>query len=154
MRRPPGLTFLDHTADVGIAVTAPTLASLFHRAGLGMLALLRGEEEHEAAAGEEAPEDPTDAPADGPDWTTVEAEASEPAWLLAAWLRELLFLHETEHRDYAAARFERLEETALRARVRTEPAAGAVREIKGVTYHELVVERAAVGWSGQVIFDV
>ncbi|NIP79498.1 MAG: hypothetical protein GWM90_09895, partial [Gemmatimonadetes bacterium] len=33
-----GVTFLDHTADVGIDVEADDLEELFHRAALGMLA--------------------------------------------------------------------------------------------------------------------
>ncbi|NIP79499.1 MAG: archease, partial [Gemmatimonadetes bacterium] len=77
-----------------------------------------------------------------------------PPGLLAAWLRELLFLHETRRSDYVGAAFDLLEGSALHARVRTEPARRAVREIKGVTYHELAVRRAGDGWKARVIFDV
>jgi SHS2 domain-containing protein len=155
VRIPRGVAFLDHTADVGIAVQADSLGVLFHHAALGMLALLRGEEEGGGPGGAVAGSGPTDSPGSSDsEMVPIELTAPGVAGLLAAWLGELLFMHEAEHRDYVAAEFDSLEATALRARVRTEPAARAVREIKGVTYHELVVEPTARGWAGQVIFDV
>lgn len=156
MRLPPGLVFLDHTADVGIGIEAPSLDVFLHRAALGMLALLRGQEDEDPGWDEPAPDGRAaseTAPAE-PSSASVELEAAGPPSLLAEWLRELLFLHEVEHRDYVDAEFHVLEPTGLRARVRLEPAVGAVREIKGVTYHELRVERADNRWKGQVIFDV
>lgn len=169
MRLPPGLVFLDHTADVGIGIEAPCLHTFLHRAALGMLALLRGQEDEEPGWDEPSPDEsgPVESGQDEPDRraaserdpaeplsASVELDAASPPSLLAEWLRELLFLHEVEHRDYVDADFHALEPTALRAQVRLEPAVGAVREIKGVTYHELRVERTGDRWKGQVIFDV
>lgn len=151
---PAGITFLDHTADVGIGVRAATPAQLFDRAARGMLALLRGEEDGDGAGdgrgAERAAEPPFTAP------STITLTAASPAHLLADWLREILFLHGTEYQDYVAAEFERLDpaDGRLVARVRTEPSPGAVREIKGVTYHELAVEETGDGWTARVIFDV
>lgn len=150
-----GVTFLDHTADVGIDVTAPSLERLFHRAAVGMLALLRGLDDgpapepasvsaEGAAAGRAAPVETL----------TVELDADDVGGLLADWLRELLFLHETRHVDYARATFDELTERRLRARVETAPGPPVVREIKGVTYHELCAEPTDDGWYGRVIFDV
>lgn len=138
-----GITFLDHTADVGLDVAAGTREELFHRAAAGMVALLRGHD------------DDGDPPMSvGSDRTlTLELSADDDAGLLAAWLKELLFLHETRQVDYAGARFDRLTSTRLEARVETGPAA-PVREIKGVTYHELAVQQTAAGWKARVIFDV
>ncbi len=165
-----GVTFLDHTADVGIDVEADDLEELFHRAALGMLALLRGHEDGAAEgepdgraggdavvgpAGAATPDpgaDPGPAEETGP--VPLSLEADGPPGLLAAWLRELLFLHETRRSDYVGAAFDLLEGSALHARVRTEPARRAVREIKGVTYHELAVRRAGDRWKARVIFDV
>lgn len=141
---PGGITFLDHTADVGMDVTAPSLEALFHRAALGMLALLRGYDDEPAPDG-----------AREPDATQrLELEAEDAAGLLAAWLKELLFLHEVHGADYTGATFHNLTGRALTARVGTAPAAPAVREIKGVTYHELAVEESDDGWKARVIFDV
>ena len=145
-----GITFLDHTADVGMDVAAPSRERLFHRAALGMLALLRGDDDPEADAS--APSVP--AAERGPEHLSVELSADDGAALLAAWLRELLFLHETRHADYAGATFDRLTAGRLEARVETEPSAPAVREIKGVTYHELSLEETEDGWKARVIFDV
>lgn len=160
---PVGVRFLDHTADVGIAVEAQNAEELFHRAALGMRALLRGDDDlgpSESVAPATPPPDADTgrAPAGrarqpsatlrvsttGRDWTTV----------LAGWLRELLYFHGVEGRDYVAARFDRLDASGVDAAVRTEPSTGAVREIKGVTYHELTVEAANSGWRARVIFDV
>lgn len=164
-----GITFLDHTADVGIDVRAPSLELLFHRAALGMLALLQGREDDDddAAAPTRSPEwassdrepgpsseSEADLEARGIEVLTLELEADDVGRLLADWLRELLFLHEARHADYARATFDRLTEEVLEARVQTEPAAPAVREIKGVTYHELGAEQTDQGWQGRVIFDV
>jgi SHS2 domain-containing protein len=164
-----GITFLDHTADVGLDLEAGSLELLFHRAAVGMLALLRGADDDEGATGphdadrasaQPAPvvrhpgAGPGLASARGLEVLNVELEADDVARLLADWLRELLFLHDTRHADYARATFDRLTETALTARVQTEPTAPAVREIKGVTYHQLAVEQTGDGWRGRVIFDV
>jgi SHS2 domain-containing protein len=178
-----GISFVDHTADVGIDVQAGSLEELFHRAAVGMLALLRGWDEPAAGAGGSdsgAPEtaappasghpgsgagrssDP-DAPGiAGPTAPagaeavreTVAVEGRDRAMVLAGWLKELLFLHETAGEDYVEADFERLDDTGARAAVRVAPAAPAVREIKGVTYHELAVVETGGGWRARVIFDV
>jgi SHS2 domain-containing protein len=137
------VTFLDHTADVGMDVEAADLPSLFHEAALGMVALLRGREDTRLTVGAPVP------PA-----TPIELEADGGAALMAAWLRELLFLHESRGRDYVSSDFDALEGDALRGRVHTEPVHDTVREIKGVTYHELSVRRAGNRWRARVIFDV
>ena len=154
----PGVTFLDHTADVGFDAVAPSAERLFHVAALGMLALLRGEEDAGGAA-----------PAAHPDARVhpLALTAPDPARLLADWLRELLFLHELERLDYRRAEFETLElelqstgdgapdpPCRLAAGVHLSTGGHAVREIKGVTYHEIAARPVADGWTARVIFDV
>ncbi len=168
-----GVRFLDHTADVGIDVEAGTLPELFHRAALGMLALLRGDDDpaprspapsragHAARGTGHRPSDAQRGPA-GEECPPAGEERPVPvsergdgwAAVLAGWLRELLFLHETGGRDYRGAEFGRLDASGFDATVHTEPARRAVREIKGVTYHELAVEETETGWRARVIFDV
>lgn len=143
----PGITFLEHTADVGLDVEAPSPELLFHRAAAGMLALLRGQDEDSPDPGRGA--DPNRIES-----RTVTLDASDRAGLLKAWLRELLLLHETGGADYAGVTFFELTARRLEARVRTAPAEPAVREIKGVTYHELSVQETDSGWKARVIFDV
>lgn len=144
---PPGVRGLDHTADLGIEVRAPTLDDLFHRAAAGMAALIIGADEEAQVA-----------PAVGRPALTphrVRLEAGDAARLLALWLREVLWIHQDTGALYAGARFEVLDETRLDARVDADPDPPApVRELKGVTYHELAVERRPDGWYARVIFDV
>lgn len=145
---PPGVTPLDHTADVGLEVEAATLPELFARAAEGMAWLIQGDPPSEASGAGAGPE------ADAPARPLSLAAADLPA-LLRAWLRELLFWHETEAAAFRAARFDLLTETRLEAEVETgRPGAEPVREIKGVTLHGLAAERRGDGWTARVIFDV
>ena len=149
-----GVTFLDHTADVGFEIAAPSKEAVFHSAGRAMLALLRGEED---AAAVEPASDPPSHDLAGARRTEVDVAAPDPARLLADWLRELLFLHEIDRLDYIASEFAVLELSPpcrLRASVRVRPGGHAVREIKGVTYHGMYLRNGGRGWEARVIFDV
>lgn len=148
-----GVTFLDHTADVGFEIAAPSKEALFHSAGVAMLALLRGEEDTAPGAlADRPPEEPVSGR-----HATVEVAAPDPARLLADWLRELLFLHEIDRLDYAASEFASLDlapPCRLHARVQLRGGGHAVREIKGVTYHGMYMRSRGGGWEARVIFDV
>lgn len=138
----PGVWALSHTADLGFVVEAPTVEELFHRAGLGLMALL-----HEAL--------PALAPEEAPEHRPVTLEAPERSALLAAWLRTLLWAHEVDARDYLGVRWRRLDDRALDAELYLRPCrASPLREIKAVTYHELVVEPDRRGWKATVVVDV
>ncbi len=137
----PGVRAIDHTADVGLDLAAPDLAGLFRRAAAGMEALV-------SEAGSPVPE------AAAMPEVRLELDAPDVALLLADWLRELLYLRQVRGRAFVDADFARLGERALAARVRTAPAPPAVREIKGVTYHDLRAARAGGEWRARVIFDV
>jgi SHS2 domain-containing protein len=165
-----GVAFLDHTADVGIDVEASSLAELLHRAALGMLALLRGEEEdgqepgppdgsasHAAAGGSLARPGPRPGSAGpaGLETVPVDVHGAGPVDLLAGWLREILFLHEVERLDYVRAELDVVGPDRLAGRIFAGAGGHAVREIKGVTYHELeATERSGGRWYARVIFDV
>ena len=144
-----GIRFLDHTADVGLEVEAPDPETLFHRAAVGLVALLAGREE-ELEAGSAVAE-PRDVEGESSELTL---EARGRAELLAAWLKELIYIHESRGLDYASVQFRRLAETELTADVELHPAPPAAREIKGVTYHELDVSETERGWTARMIFDV
>ena len=139
---PEGVQEVEHTADTGIEVRAPTLEELFHRAAIGTLQLVRG--------GTEEPREET-----APETRTVMLEADAPDLLLARWLREVLYLKEVEGLEYVAAQFTSLTPTTLRAQVTLarEPTP-AVWEIKGVTYHGLAAEERGGEWWARVIFDL
>jgi len=150
---PPGVVFLDHTADVGLDVAAPTLAELFTRTAAGMACLIHG-------ADREDPEDrePTSPRAAGPTplaERSLTLSAEDLPALLRAWLREILHWHEAEGLAVRDARFSALGPTELNASVTVSPDTDEpIREIKGVTLHGLAVEQGVEGWRSRVIFDV
>lgn len=144
----PGVTALEHTADVGLEIHAATLPALFDRAAVGTMALVHGAEE--VASGASAPP-----PTAAPDHRTVRLEAADRPALLLTWLRELLYLQEVEGFVYQGASFTELSDQRIVAAVTGgPPEAPAEREIKGVTWHGLEVEREQDGWRARVIFDV
>jgi SHS2 domain-containing protein len=141
---PTQLQFLEHTADVGFDVSADTLPELFERAAAGMFVLLLGD----------APA-PPEAMEQGREVHRIRLQAAEPALLLAAWLRELLYLYESEGLRPVITEFRTLDERELDAMVTwARPSAAPLREIKGVTYHQLYLRQERDGWRGRVIFDV
>lgn len=174
---PDGVTGLDHTADVGIAVRAPTLEELFRRAAAGMVALVGGVEEGPAddrrpsstrrgtgssivdrrssmgpaIAASSAEPDVSGAAESATH--RLELAAPDREALLVAWLREVLFLFQTRAFQYVDAHFEVLSDTRLVARL-DGTAAEPVMELKGVTYHALAVRREDDGWLARVVFDV
>lgn len=159
---PSGVRAIEHTADLGLEIEAPSLPELFDRSAAGLFMLVRGLEPggpEDSAAGRRTQgftglEDA----AEGGVERTVDLAATDLPALLVAWLRELLYLHQDEGLVYGAAEFDAVDEAgaSLRARVRLRPAAREpVREIKGVTYHQLAVARRAdQGWAARVVFDV
>jgi SHS2 domain-containing protein len=147
-----GVMGLDHTADVGLEVEAPTLPELFRRGALGAMWLVL---EREATA---------DPGSSGQRRPLRLAEEDLPA-LFRAWLRTLLFWEETEGfvTLEAALSFapvplcssEDGQAFGLEARVSGLTDTGPrVREVKGVTLHGLQVTRVDRGWMARVIFDV
>lgn len=163
---PDGVQPLDHTADVGMDVVAPTMATLFDRAALGMMAFLAGDDltvtNH---TGETTPPrtDGSSAAATAAEAgeplpalrRPIDVEAADPALLLVDWLREILLHCEAAGRRYRGAELDTIEDTHLRGEVSFVPwTDGPVREIKGVTYHDLHVDHLAGSWTARVVFDV
>jgi SHS2 domain-containing protein len=142
-----GWRTIEHTADLGLEVEAPTLGELFLGGAHGMMGVLLGSEagslegEVGAAAG----------------WRGLEVEAPDLEALFVGWLREILYIQITEELLFVAAELEELGETSLVARVGFAPPADASaveRELKGVTYHDLEVSRRGGGWFARVVFDL
>ena len=135
-----GVRELEHTADVGLDVQAPTLPALFERAAGGLVGLLYGA----------APP-----PLEATVRREVSVQAEDPARLLLLWLRELLYFHEAEGLVYRGARDLAVGEGRARATaLLSGTTAPPQQEIKGVTYHGLAAERREDGWQARVIFDV
>ncbi len=136
---PEGVEMIDHTADVALRIHAPSLEALFQRAAAGMMAIVEDEET------------PRSGPSSTRDLVLASADVTT---LLVAWLRELLYLFQSQGLAYDDARFTELGPTRLVAQVLLRPAPHAATEIKGVTYHQLEVTEVDGEWRALVVFDV
>ena len=145
----PGVRGLEHTADVGLEVEAPDLPELFRRAALGATWLVLEVEVGEGRA----------------EVRNLEMTEEDLPSLFRSWLRSILFWQETEGFAVTEAALSFAPAPlcsspdglafGLRARVEGRMHPGPwVREIKGVTLHDLRVEKGEDGWYGRVIFDV
>jgi len=135
------VTFLNHTADMGIRVTAPTLADLFERAGEAVIDTML----KQRPAGRTSPVRLSVAGEDLPD-------------LMVRWLGEILFLFEGEGKVVTDMDIDSIWENRIDATVYTVPFDPEVHEmmteIKAVTYHQIEVARRKDGWQATVIFDL
>jgi len=131
----------DHTADLGIRVTADTLAGLLADAARGLTAVIAGD------AGQIRPL--------AADAFTV--PGADPAWLLHDWIAEVLAAFELRRMLYREFDVD-VDGTGLRAVARGErfdPARHVLaHEVKAVTQHELEARRTPAGWEGFFIVDV
>jgi SHS2 domain-containing protein len=132
---------IEHTADLGFEVEAPTLPLLFERAGLALLGCmidLTGVETRERVA------------------LAVEAESLEE--LLHDWLQALLVRFQAGGFVAAELSVDEIGARTLRASAAGEHVDRArhrfCTEVKGVTYHQLAVRATPAGWWARVILDV
>jgi len=147
-----GVREVEHTADVGLAISGATLEQLFHRAALGMARLMRGDARPAGARGATGPEHAAES-AQVTRSVALAAESSD--LLLARWLGELLYLDEVDGFVYEGAEFAVLDEGRLEATVRGRIDLEApMCQLKGVTYHGLSLGRGEEGWEARVIFDI
>lgn len=131
----------EHTADLGLRVEAPDLASLLAEAGRGLTAIITGDLEQVRPATARA----------------MRVEGTDPAYLLFDWLNEVLFAFESERvllREFDV----RVDERGLSATARGErfdPARHRLQhEVKAITYHGLQAVKTGGGWRAQVIVDI
>ena len=132
--------FIDHTADAGVRVEAPTLEDLFETAALAFSELVTSV-------------DAVDCKVE----RRFKLQEDDIETLLVSWLQELLYLLDTE--DLVFSRFQvRLQDLSLEAVAWGEvfdPKIHTMKtEIKAVTYHQLEVAKSDQGWRAQVIFDI
>ena len=132
---------IEHTADVGILVEAPTAACLFEQAALATYALML------SSVGVEPRER-----------RTVRAEGSDWSDLLQRWLSEILALFAIEGFVAVEVEVATMGSTTVGGVLwgeKFDPLRHEFySEIKAVTYHELAVTRDESGWHASVIFDV
>ena len=139
----PGLVVreIEHTADVGFEVEAPTLGVLFERAGLATLGVAVGLET--VAPRERLP---------------LEVHAEDTVSLLHDWLQQLVVVLQARGIALSELAVEEVSEVLVRgwgAGERVDRGRHRLcTEVKGVSYHELAVRETATGWLARVILDV
>lgn len=131
----------DHTADIGLRVSAATLEELFVDAARGLTSLLV---ENVADVQPIVSE-------------SVTLAGTQTDYLLFDWLNELLFRFETG--QLLCCEFTvRLNDQGLEATIRGEPCDRSrhrlAHEVKAITYHGLSVEPTERGWQAELILDI
>lgn len=138
--------FLEHPADVRIEVMGSDLSELFSNAAVALGELLSGYRGLTAA------------PNSAPDGRRVIIEADCVEDLVVDWLREILFLHESEgfltgHVDIASISETRIE-ALLFAATPSQMNEQLGLDIKAVTYHDVSIQRRKDGLAVRLVFDV
>ena len=136
MKEQAGFREISHTADWQLEVWAPDLTGIFEQAAAGMYAL----------AGIRLQPGPRT-------HRSLRIERSDPERLLVAFLRELLYLGEQERLAFDQLRLH-LIENVLEVDLSGAPIANQDKEIKAVTYHNLVIRSDEQGLSVNIVFDV
>ena len=136
-----GYRQIDHTADVGLIISADSLSALFDDAARGMFSLIV---EGDAPGAVET--------------RSIRIAADDREGLLVDWLRELLYLWNDEKRRFVKTISWQETDNTASAIVQVErcdPSRHAILcEIKAVTYHQVAVETDGRNWTARVIFDV
>jgi SHS2 domain-containing protein len=139
------IEMLDHTADVGFELRAPTLEGLFDEARRALLMV----------AFERPPEE-------GKDVREIQLPAPVRETLLVRWLNELIYLVQdvgfvptgAEIRIQKADRVGLSLEASLTGVPLLLEVYGWQGEIKSATFHGLEVSNDDEGWHARVILDV
>ena len=131
----------EHTADLGIRVSAEDLNTLFIEAGKALFSVIV-ENLSEVHNEQER---------------LIEIAGSDKEYLFFDWLSELLYLFEIG--NLLCSEFEvTVSKTGLKAKVwgeSVDPQRHLLsHEVKAVTYHLLHVEQTSRGWQAEVILDI
>ena len=136
-----GYTILDHVADLGVEIHAPSLEELFVAAARALFDLLGTLESTRASIVE-----------------MIDIEGADLVELLHDWLSDLLFRSAARRLVFSEFRICSLDDGHLRAEAMGEALDldrhSIEREIKAVTFHNLEIVKHERGWRATVIFDV
>jgi SHS2 domain-containing protein len=140
------VSFIDHTADIGLDIVAPNPEAAFIAAAEGMFEIMVNWRTTPALRVSATRSQPVEARADG--WQD----------LLVTWLEELLFLFETERLVPKTIDLADISSNHVRAIVHNDVLDASMhngtRQIKAVTYHQLRAEATPRGFEIRVIFDI
>jgi len=129
-------TLIDHAADMGIRVSAPSLEGLFEEAAYALADIMG------ARCGEGLQE------------VVVESQGIDRVDLLVRWLQEILYLIEVKGFRLRAVTIRRLTETlAIGVMQGAYTADPLTTEIKAVTYHNLDITSIDNVFMATIILD-
>jgi SHS2 domain-containing protein len=138
---PDGVRFLEHTADIGLEVEAPSLEECFARAAAGLFSNFA----------EEAPPEGTERS------IGMSLSATSLEELLVLWLEELLYRAHADHLAFRAFKVDAVDDLSLGGQAVARVAGSqemAEPPVKGVTRHDLWVRKEGDTWRAHVILDV
>jgi len=130
----------EHTADIGLRITASSWEELFSEAGRGLFSLI-------VANLDDVRETES---------RQVEIAGKDKDYLLFDWLNELLALFEVER--FVGRRYNvQFTSGGMTGSIWGEPIEPHLQlehEVKAITYHQLQAEQTADGYFAQVIVDI
>ena len=131
----------EHTADLGLRVTAADLAGLFAEAGRGLTSIIVANLDRVRPVRE----------------VTIAVEGTRLDELLFDWLNEILYVFESQR--LLLAQFDvQIDAAGLQATARGEEADESrhilEHEVKAITYHGLKIEQTGQGYLAEVIVDI
>ncbi len=131
-----GYRFLEHTADTGLKIYAPSREEVFETAAKGLLTLLT---EETPQPGEKR---------------SVSLTAESAEYLLADFLNEILYL--MAHERWGPSRVSvDLQGSSLRACLEGSPLKEDFRnEVKAATWHRLSLKETDGRWEATIFFDL
>ena len=133
----------EHTADLGMRATAPTLELLMADAARGLFEIIAGDLAQILLRPDQA--------------ERFEVAGTDPTWLLFDWMTELHAAFELRRMLFRGFDVS-IDATGLHATAHGEsydPARHSLaHEIKAITQHELSVVETAGGWEATLIVDI
>ena len=135
----PKFKILEHTADLKIQAFGRDKKELFLNALYGMQSALRPEIEEPSKERKRE----------------IKVESLDLPSLLVDFLSEINYLNETQKEAYFKGKIKKLSDTFLEAEIFGKKVKNFGLVIKGVTFHDLKVEKREDGlWEAIVLFDI
>lgn len=126
-----------HTADWELEVWAPDLPTLLEQAARGMYALSGMQMESSEIR-----------------QRTLQLEGADAESLLVRFLAELLWMEEDENLGFDQFTIRVSPGYKMEAELKGSPIVKVDKEIKAVTYHNLVIQTTSQGLRTRIVFDV
>jgi len=129
-------TLIDHTADIGMRVSAPTVTALFEEAAYALVDIMR------ARTGKDDVH------------LRIETQGIDRVDLLVRWLQEVLYLVEVKGFRIKELHIQKLLDTEIQAAAKGAYSGRLLeKEIKAVTYHNLQIQEVDNAFVTTIILD-